>query len=132
VQLTGARQTSLIPSERQRSAGNERGARLQSAVATVQIRFVFEANLFTLHIRVSRFSGGLGGRYRALAALWRRCPGLGEAIWRDFGGYRVAEIHSDFCIVGDPASGSSLFSFEQTTVYFPGMVCSDEGGGYEK
>jgi hypothetical protein len=43
----------------------------------------------------------------AMAALWRRCARLGEAVGRDAGEYRITEIHPDLCSVDDLASGAS-------------------------
>src|SRR5256712_9844960 len=100
--------------------------------AHCKFHLFLKSTYFAIHVRVSRFSGHLGPRNGTVAPLRRRCAGLGEAIWRDFGKYRIAEIHPDFCPLDDPASGSSLFSFAQENVYFPRVLCRDQSGGHQE
>src|SRR5439155_806867 len=100
-----------IARDGQTSQHDDWNLRLRAPVRALQIPPVSEKHVFAIHVRVSRFSGHLGPRNGTVAPLRRRCAGLGEAIWRDFGKYRIAEIHPDFCPLDDPSSGSSLFSF---------------------
>ena len=66
---------------------------------------------------VSAGPGDLGPGNGPVASLWRRYAGLGEAIWRDSGGYRIAQIHPDVCSIDDLASGPPLFSVAQANVH---------------
>ena len=105
-----------VPDSSASSSPNKKGAQTAEPVLTYRplsprCKFaVSEANVLAVHIRRGRFSGGLGRCHREMATLWGRRPGLGQEIWCYFGGYRVAEVHSDFCTFDSPASGSSLFS----------------------
>src|SRR5205807_9166007 len=116
----------------QRRRHDDWDLRLYAPVRALQIPPVSEKHVFAIHVRVSRFSGHLGPRNGTVAPLRRRCAGLGEAIWRDLGKYRIAEIHPDFCPLDDPASGSSLSSFAQENVYFPRVLCRNQSGGHQE
>ena len=62
-------------------------------------------------------SAGFGATWAQATGQWPHygggIAGLGEAIWRESGGYRIAEIHPDLCFVNDLTSGSSLLPFAQ-------------------
>ncbi len=83
MQFASARHNSSVSDERRRSYDGERISGLRPLVGTLQIQTISETNLFALYIRVSRLSGDFGPSHGAVASLWRRYAGLGEAIWRD-------------------------------------------------
>ncbi len=97
MQLHGTRNNCPVVGEYQITDSDQRFVHLHSPVRALQIPPFSERQAFALHIRVSRFSGLLGPRNGTVAPLRRRCAGLGEAIWRDFGRHGIAEIHPDFC-----------------------------------
>jgi hypothetical protein len=106
-----------VPDSSVPSSPNKKGAQTAEPVLTYRplsprCKFgLFLKQTYSPYTFASAGFQAVWGRcHREMATLWGRRPGLGQAIWCYFGGYRVAEVHSDFCIVDCPASGSSLFS----------------------
>ncbi len=137
VPLTSARKRSSTCGRSKRRSGDERIFderiwNLHSVVGTLQVRPFSDDYALSLHILVRRLSGNAGPSPRTVATLWWRNARLGEAIWGDARGYRIAAVYPDLCSVCDLSSGSSIFSFTQEESFCAVVVCRNQSGDNQR